>query len=512
MTRAATFHAGGNEAGAIETLTGLGFVFGPPQATTTTLLDTFDGRLHRAGFRLRATVRDRIDLELSGQGITPAHIAIDVVPRVPTDLPPGPFRSRVAALVGIRALLPQLRVGARRSRGVLHDAAGKTVVVAELHEGLRVIDRVDIDCPPATIEIHEVTGYAKHLERTLKALRALGIAECGTDTLSLCATAADVDLAGFIATASVPLDPSMTAIEGYRLVLANLATTIAANWHGTTDQSDTEFLHDLRIGVRRTRTVLANAKQVLPTGILAHTRVEFAWLADLTSTPRDLDVHLVEWSNYTDPLGAAAAPLLEPVRELLERRRTQAHADLERGLRSERAATLMAAWRTWLTEPFDNDDLPQRARRPLGRLVAGRIARAHGILLERGRLIEPDTPAEQVHGLRKDAKKLRYLLECFGSLLPEGARKQYVKPLKALQDNLGEHQDAEVHVQLLRTIAGELHEAGASAETMVAIGQLTERLDQQRHAARVEFAERFAAYDTPAGRCSLDSMLDGIDT
>ena len=515
MKRAATFHVGGHEAGALDALTDLGFVFSPPEATTTTLLDTFDGLLHRAGLRLRATECDRVDLELSGEGTTPAHVAVDAPPRVPTDLPAGPFRSRVAALVGVRALLPQLRVGALRSRGVLRDAAGKTVVVAEFHEGLQIIDRVDIDCPTATIEIHEVPGYAKHAARTLKALRALGIAECGTDTLSLCATAADVDLAGFTATASVPLDPATTAIDGYRLVLANLAITITANWQGTIAQSDTEFLHDLRIGVRRTRTVLADAKQVLPAAILDHTRVEFAWLADLTSTPRDLDVYLVEWSNYTDPLGADAAPLLEPVRDLLERRRTEAHVDLERGLRSERAATLMAEWQAWLTEPLaeplDGDGLPPRARRPIGRLVAGRIARAHGILLERGRLIGTDTPAEQVHDLRKDAKKLRYLLECFGSLLPESARKQYVKRLKALQDNLGEHQDAEVHVQLLRTVAGELHKAGASAETMVAIGQLTERLDQQRHAARVEFAERFAAYDTPATQRALDAMLDGIN-
>ena len=67
-------------------------------------------------------------------------------------------------------------------------------------------------------------------------------------------------------------------------------------------------------------------------------------------------------------------------------------------------------------------------------------------LVERRPVDPPDTPAEQVHDLRKDAKKLRYLLECFGSLLPKSPRKQFVKRLKALQDNLGEHQDAEVHV------------------------------------------------------------------
>ena len=54
---------------------------------------------------------------------------------------------------------------------------------------------------------------------------------------------------------------------------------LSPNWQGTFDQTDTEFLHDLRITVRRPRTVLADAKQVLPAAILDHTRDEFAWPA-----------------------------------------------------------------------------------------------------------------------------------------------------------------------------------------------------------------------------------------
>lgn len=510
VTPAATFHVAGHERAMMEALTDLGFVFGRAQVTMMTLLDTFDGRLHRAGLRLQVTESERVELELSEHGTTPAHVTVDAAPRVPVDLPPGPFRTRVAALIDVRALLPQLRITGRHTSGVLRDGAGKIIVLADLREGIHVVDRSDIGPPTATIEIREVPGYAKHCGRTLEALRAAGFEECDTDTMTACAAAAGVDLGGFTVAATVPLDPAMPAIDGFRLVLTDLATTITANWQGAIDQTDPEFLHDLRIAVRRSRVVLANAKQVLPVEILDETRDDLAWLADLTSTPRDLDVYLLEWSTYTGPLGAEVAPLLEPVRDLLERRRTDVHVELERGLRSERAAALMDSWQRWLAEPPLSDAPAPRAGRPLGQLVAKRISRAHDLLLERGRLIGPDTPAEQVHDLRKDAKRLRYLLECFGSLLPERARKQSVKRLKALQDNLGEHQDAEVHAHMLRAIATELHETGASVDTMVAIGQLTERLDQQRVAARSEFAERFADYDAPANQRALDAMLDGI--
>ncbi|MEP7113845.1 MAG: CHAD domain-containing protein [Ilumatobacteraceae bacterium] len=508
-----TFRVRENEARSVtESLNELGFAFGPSRAMTTTLLDTFDGRLHRAGLRLQVTQTEQLEVVLSGEGIVPAHLAADRVPRDPANLPHGPLRSRIAALTGVRALMPQLRVSTHKTRGVLRDATGKVVAIAELHEGVHFVDWPDVDFPEATMELHELPGYSKPTRRALDALRRVGVAECDSDTLTQCATAAGVDLAGFTAAATVPLDPEMSAIEGFRLVLANLTTAIAANWQGTIDQSDPEFLHDLRIAVRRTRTVLAEAKSVLPVVIRDPARDGFSWLANLTGTPRDLDVYLLEWSHYTDPLGADVAPLLGPVRELLERRRAVAHLALERALRSERAAELMDKWRVWLSEPLGSDDLPPRADDPLGRMVAKRIARAHDVLLERGRLIGPDAPAEQVHDLRKDAKKLRYLLECFGSLMPDRPRAKYVGRLKALQDNLGEHQDAEVHVSLLRGIAHELHEAGPSPDTMVAIGQLTERLDQQRLAARAEFAERFADYDTPVTQRALDAVLEGITT
>lgn len=512
MTQVATFVVTGHENVVLESLTELGFALDSPRATSITLLDTFDGRLHRAGLRLQVTDSDRLELELSGPETPPAHVDVEATPRVPADVPSGPLRFRLSQLVDVRALLPQLRVSARRARGVLRDAAGKVVVIAELYEGAQVAGRPDVDVPTATIEVHQVPGYAKQAARVVEDLRAAGVEAGDTDTLTMLAVAAGVDLAGYTASATVPLAPEMPAIDGFRAVLDNLATAVTRNWHGVIDQTDPEFLHDLRIAVRRTRTVLVAAKKVLPLSVLDPARDGFAWIAELTSTPRDLDVYLLEWSRYTDPLGPEVASSLQPVRDLLERRRVESHHLLEAGLRSERAAELVCSWRRWLAEPLVIETPPARSDRQLGRLVAERIARAHAVLVQRGRLIGPDTPAEDVHDLRKDAKKLRYLLECFGGLLPSGARKRYVKRLKALQDNLGEHQDAEVHITLLRTVADELHVSGAPAGTMVAIGQLTDRLDQQRLAARAEFAERFADYDTSATQRALEAVLDGATT
>jgi CHAD domain-containing protein len=366
--------------------------------------------------------------------------------------------------------------------------------------------------PRWLVEIDEIEGYAKHARLACDVLeQRLGLDRVDGDLVAITTAAAGVDRAGFSGSPTVPLDPAMPAIDGFRAVLANLADTIVANWEGTIDRLDPEFLHDLRVAVRRTRTIVTQGKKVLPPAVVEQAGERFASLGSLTGPARDLDVYLIEWHSYTEPLGADAMDALEPVRAVLERRRDAAHAALGAAMRSDEAAELMAAWQAWLNEPIGDEAPNVHAERALGNVVAKRLGRVHATLVEDGRRIGPDTAAAEIHDLRKDAKKLRYLLECCASLVPNGPRKAFVRPLKALQDNLGEHQDAEVHIATLRAVAGELHDLGASSDTMIAIGQLTERLDQQRLAARAEFSRRFAAYDSKSTRRALRAALDALE-
>jgi CHAD domain-containing protein len=148
---------------------------------------------------------------------------------------------------------------------------------------------------------------------------------------------------------------------------------------------------------------------------------------------------------------------------------------------------------------------------PLGPMVAKRIAKAQGRLLEHGRAITEESEPERLHDLRKDAKKLRYLIECFGSLFETAPRKTFVRRLKDLQDNLGEHQDAEVHIDQLAELAHDLHEArSVGVDALLAMGQLTESLERRRKGARAEFADRFRAYDTAKTQRALEDLLDPV--
>ena len=112
--------------------------------------------------------------------------------------------------------------------------------------------------------------------------------------------------------------------------------------------------------------------------------------------------------------------------------------------------------------------------------------------------------------MRKDAKKLRYLLECFAGLLPSDDRKAFVKRLKRLQDLLGAHQDADVQAINLRTAADELPPTTAPA-TYLAVGRLIEQLETARH--RAARASPTASPSTTASptRATLRELLVGLE-
>jgi CHAD domain-containing protein len=494
-------------------LTTLGFVVAEASEQSRTVLDTFDGRLHAAGMRLELRRGPGPGLELvltAADGGPAAHLAVDRAPRLGLDIPPGPLRSRVATVTVERALLPLLTVGSRRRLAERRDGRGKVTVVVAIHDRLSVDPAVgDAVLPELVAEVHERVGHPVPAARIRAELTDAGLSEHPEDLVGLLAGLCGVDLRGHEASPTVPLDPLEAAFDGYRRVLANLAATVECNLEGTIEDLDPEFLHELRVAVRRSRAVLRDARAVLPDEVRDRAGEDLRWMQQITGPARDLDVYVLGWAGYCEPLSPDVRAHLAPVLAHIERRRAAAHRRLARDLRSARFAEALGWWQAWLVEA---QEPLAPGREPLGAVVAQRITKAQRRLLQHGRAIDAMSPAEQLHDLRKDAKRLRYLLECFGSLLDPKGRKEVVRNLKRLQDNLGEHQDTEVHVAELADLARELNgDSSAGADALLAMGRLTEQLEARRRAAREVFAQRFAEYDSKANRRALADLLEPLE-
>src|SRR5204862_1088867 len=104
----------------------------------------------------------------------------------------------------------------------------------------------------------------------------------------------------------VHVDGDEPAAAAYVRGLANFADAIARNRDGAIAAIDTEFLHDLRVAVRRSRSLLRHAGGVVPEELRDCFAPELAWLQGATSDARDFDV----WSLELDP-GDALLPFVE---------------------------------------------------------------------------------------------------------------------------------------------------------------------------------------------------------
>ena len=96
-------------------------------------------------------------------------------------------------------------------------------------------------------------------------------------------------------------------------MLSALLDAIEANVRGTMRDVDTEFLHDLRIAVRRTRSALKLAGTCCRGGLAARFRPEFKWLGDLTTPPGIWTSTCSAIADMADGLVAADAAELHAV-------------------------------------------------------------------------------------------------------------------------------------------------------------------------------------------------------
>lgn len=314
------------------------------------------------------------------------------------------------------------------------------------------------------------------------------------------------------------LTSKMSATHGFVSVLLDELQAIEVNWPAAIDGTDPEGLHQLRVAMRRTRAVIGESKGVLPAVTRRLYSDEFAWLAGSTGPTRDLDVYVIEWPSYVDGMSSKSIEALQPVLDRIELDRAQARTALVAVLQSARANDVIEAWRATLAdgrapamgEPGSAtpvDDIGPS----LGQVLAKRFRHAHSRVLDAGRRIDPDSPAEALHELRKDAKKLRYIVDCFSPVLPKKLRNAFGEQMQGLQDNLGEHQDAQVHTSELDTVAHGLIANRRNVDTFIALGRLLERLQQMQISARSEFADRFREYDSPKTKRIVSELLDSLD-
>lgn len=462
-----------------------------------TYLDTFDWRLHRAGARLTAqTERRRTTLRwLAADNADPYVLPIEGRIRFAADFPEGFLGAALEPLIEVRALLPMGSMRVERLPARVVDAHGDATLLVDI-ETWAPLDASGrtVGEQHTTASIRELTEDANDLEIALGILQAAGAEmAAAVDPLVEAAAVRGRQPGDYSSKTKLALKPKQPSAKALRAILTHLLDTLEANVDGIREDIDTEFLHDLRVASRRTRSALTQIKGVFPEAIVDRFATEFKWLGEVTNPCRDLDVNLLQMNDYKLQLGIVD-DVLDPLQELLEGTRKTEHRRMCRALRSARFRDLIGEWREFLLSDTVEESSPG-GDRPIVEVAGARIAKAFRRVVKRGSGLGDEPTAGQLHRVRIDAKKLRYLLEFFADLYPKRDISRLVKQLKELQDILGGCNDMEVQKARLTSFADQLMTAGeARPETIFAIGRLADLMAARQDAYRRDFASIFDAF------------------
>lgn len=487
----------------------------PPLATDRVYLDTFDGRLHATGVTLWRAARPpdaTVGLTMEEAGGSARTIPASPLRRdriFAGDVGAGAIRDRLGALIEQRALVPQVRVRSRVRRLAVCNEDGKTVARVAVEEPTVLRPGGANETLARRVHITPVLGYQRAFTRVSTLLVAdVGLTPAPSPLVVEAKAAAGVPVAGVSSKVDVALEPSMRADHASILICRRLADIVEANLPGTLADVDTEFLHDLRVAVRRTRSVLKEIKGILPPAETERARADLRWIQEITGPTRDLDVQLEGWPVMVSAVRPAVADDLEPLHDLLTRHRAAAFALMRRRMRGQRYDTAWSAWRELLDGPLSVDDVAGGAT-PVGEAAGRRVVAVYRAIVKGGSAIDDSSAPEALHDLRKRGKELRYLLELFGDVWPVDTVKPLVSTLKRLQDVLGRFQDDEIQIQYLRQLGPELAAVPGGTDSLIALGLVIDGLAADQHRARQAFAERFAPFAAARTRELVTSAFGG---
>jgi len=270
------------------------------------------------------------------------------------------------------------------------------------------------------------------------------------------------------------------------------------NEPGILADTDTEFLHDYRVSLRKVRSVLSLFKGIYSDEQTLALKQDFAELMSPTGRLRDLDVYLLDRQHYFDLLPASLHDGLGIMFDIFSAERNAELKTMTAYLKSRAYKTRINRLAKLFSEadalpPGVNADLPAYLYASM--LIWKRYRKVCKI----ARAITPETADAEVHDLRIQCKKLRYLMEFFSPMYPAKKVKGLIKALKVLQDNLGLFNDYSVQQESLQAFVSNHASKGRKQDLVIAqsTGALIAMLYHKQLEERAKVISNFENFDSP---------------
>ena len=418
-----------------------------------------------------------------------ARIELDGLPAFADRLPTGGLRDELLPLTKNRALLRLFSVRSEVRTWSRWNRDQKTVLHVSLSEDEVSDGKRTARLGPCVV-VRQVRGYKKIFRQVCEWWEERCARADGGARYRRAIEALGLDPLRTASASRVRLTASMTAADAVRSMIRGQYQVVRGNEEGVLDDTDTEFLHNLRVAVRRARSFLGQLRDVFAPEPAARLRKSLSWLGKSTNALRDLDVYLLQQADYQSMLTGPLAEDITPVFEFAAREREAAHRALVDVMGSGDYDGAVRRWRSCVEDETALGVGP-RGSEPVLSLAGARVAKKCRAVLEQGYRLQDKTDAAAFHSLRIECKQLRYLMEMLTDLMPEA--RSVVQRLKKLQDALGWIQDLTVHEARTQDFAQTMSVAG-DGRALPAVEVLVSRMRVERELACTKVPELFAQF------------------
>ena len=470
------------------------------RATNFAIYDTFDWRLFEKSLGLYNSANELILHRLSEHEIV-QRTRVASQPVFLSDFPDGGLKESLASIIEMRALLKLADVHSQSITYCILNQEEKTVVRFS-YEEIRAGDQIEGPMLSVHLRLEPIRGYPRYYRTLVKRLEEMGFVKINPAAVYFKALEVARKTPGdYSSKLNLQLVPDMRADEATKTILRSLLEIIRINENYVKADLDTEFLHDFRVAIRRTRATLSQIKGVFPSDITKRFRRDFSFLGKLSNQLRDLDVYLLKETTYKAMLPESLRDDINPLFDFLKEKRLDALEEVRNGLDSQKYSEIIRGWEVFLNQLPEDTPTLHSAGIHIFDLAQRRIYKTYRKTLKTAARIFEAADDELLHTLRIECKKLRYLMEFFSSLFPSNKISILIRELRKLQDNLGDFNDLCIQKEYLQTITEELPITGQqSRRTILAIGSLIGTLEEESQAAKDSFSKIFSKFTSLSSR------------
>lgn len=234
-----------------------------------------------------------------------------------------------------------------------------------------------------------------------------------------------------------------TAAVVLRELLARLLVDMDRHGAAFLAQGEVEALHDYRVALRKTRTLLKHFAASLPPLPLT-SGSSWQQLAETSGRARDADVALETLTDLVGPASAPAPAWFGPRMETLRQRQHETRRELHQLLRGPGYLALHESWSGWLQRPVPST-LRAGGLLPADVVATVAVDRALRRLRRAARACADASDAASGsrarHVLRIRCKQARYLIDLCAPVLPDIGVAGLRRTLRQLQNQLGRERD-----------------------------------------------------------------------